>query len=478
MPATDVRTALTQQRQARHASSWWGILKSSASEWSDADAMTWAAAIACYAVLALAPLLVVAVKVGAVLLRGQAHAVSAINEDVVKIMGSTDGADAITAILDKVVNQKGGLLASIISAVLVIVSVGGVFSEVQQAMNRVWKLKPKPGQAMMGFIRARLKSVVVLGVAAIVLLASLFVAGWIEKQTADLGAVAKFLAWGIDLVATLIAITLILGMVFRTVPDAEIEWRTTILGAILTAALFAAGKYGLTLYFKYGTPTSAFGAVGSLAAILIWIYYSAQIVLFGAVFTQVYAKQRGHGVRPSRHAQFLLECNETETATPSPEFPAQKPARPSARERGAKSTADYGAVLGRIAGSRGVSAARGNGASPPQPLAARELLAAGAGLAVGALIGGYSVLQTRRPSVPSPEVAANLRLRRRLDAVQQKVRHASRMKSFLEQDDVHERLEIIEAQIRNSAHKRKFATRRPTHSNWTQRLVQSVRHHF
>jgi membrane protein len=478
MPATDVRTALTQQRQARQQSSWWGILKNSASEWSDADAMTWAAAIACYAVLALAPLLVVAVKVGAVLLRGQANAVSAINNDVLKIMGSSDGAGAITAILDKVVNQKGGLLASMISSVLVIVSVGGVFSEVQQAMNRVWKLKPRPGQAMIAFIRARLMSVVVLGLAAVVLLASLFVAGWLDKHTEQFGAGAKVLAWGIDLVATLIALTLILAMVFRTVPDAEIEWRTTVVGAIITAVLFAAGKYGLTLYFKYGTPTSAFGAVGSLAAILIWIYYSAQIVLFGAVFTQVYAKQRGHGVTPSKHAQFLSECNETETATPSPESPAQKPARPSARDRDGKSMADYGAVLGRIANSRGVAAARNNGAPTPRPVAARDLLAAGAGLAVGALIGRYSALQARHPSVPSPEVAADLRLRRRLDAVQEKVRHASRMKTFLEQDDVNERLEVIQSQIRNAAHKHKLPSRRAVRPNWTQRLVQSVTRHF
>jgi membrane protein len=477
MLATDVRTALAQQRQARRQNSWWSILKSSASEWSDADAMTWAAAIACYTVLSLAPLLVVAVKVGAVLLRGQANAVSAINQDVVKMMGS-DAGGAIAAVLDKVVNQKGGLLASVISGVLVIVSVRGVFSEIQQAMNRVWKLRPKPGQAMMAFIRARLKSVVVLGLAAVVLLASLFVAGWVEKQTAELGAGGKFLAWGTDLLATLIASTLILAMVFRTVPDAEIGWRTTIVGALITAVLFEVGKYGLTLYFKYGTPTSAFGAVGSLAAVLIWIYYSAQIVLFGAVFTQVYAKQRGHGVRPSKHAEFLLERDEIGTATRSPELPAQKPARPSARERGGKSTADYGAVLDRVAGSRRVSAARGNGAAIPSPLAARDLLAAGAGLAVGALIGGYSALQTRRPSAPAPEVAANLRLRRRLDAVQAKVRHASRMKSFLEQDDVNERLEIIEAQIRNAAHRRKLPSRRSPQPNWTQRLVQSVRRHF
>jgi membrane protein len=458
MAATDVRTALAQQRQAQQQRSWWSILKSSASEWSDADAMTWAAAIACYTVLALAPLLVVAVKVSTVFLRGQGNAVATIHEDMTKVMGS-DGGDAIAAILDKVVNQKGGLLASIISSVLVIVSVGGVFSEVQQAMNRVWKLKPKPGQAMGEFIRARLKSVVVLVIAALVLLASLGIAAWLDKRTGGFGAGGKFLIWGIDLVATLIALTLIFGMVFKTVPDAEIEWRSTLVGAIITAALFAVGKYGLALYFKYGTPTSAFGAVGSLAAILIWIYYSAQIVLFGTVFTQVYAKQRGHGVHPSKHAEFLSECDETETATPSPEEPGKKPRRPSPRGGGRQSKTDYAAVLGRASGSYSTILPTSDGLGARQQTAARNLLVAGAGIAFGALLGGYGALQMRRQPAADPKVVAAARLRRRLDNVQQKVRHASRMKSFLEQEDVNERLDLIETQIRNSAKKRRAVRR-------------------
>ena len=477
MPATNVRTALAQGREAQQQRSWWSILKKSASEWSDADAMTWAAAIACYAVLALAPLLVVAVKVATVVLRGQTQAVNAIHEDATNVMG-TDGAAAITAILDKMVNQKGGVLASIISTVLVIVSVGGVFSEVQQAMNRVWKLKPKPGQAMGAFIRARLKSVVVLGIAAIVLLASLAVAGALKKITADFGPAATIFAWGIDLIATLVALTLIFGMVFKTVPDAEINWQTTIVGAVITAALFALGKYGLALYFKFGTPTSAFGALGSLAAILIWIYYSAQIVLFGAVFTQVFAKQRGHGVEPSKHAEFLSECDETETATPSPEEPGSKPARPSSKGAGQRQDGGYAAVLGQHVMSHQGAPRHANGGAPLQP-AARNLIVAGAGMALGALIGGLGALQVRqRQTGVDPKRLAARRLDRRIDRVREKVAHASRMKRYLEQDDINQQLDALNARIKASGRRRRPAVRPVLRTDWPDRVLAAVKGFF
>lgn len=477
MPATNVRTALAQGREAQQQRSWWGILKKSASEWSDADAMTWAAAIACYTVLALAPLLVVAVKVATVVLRGQATAVSTIHDDVAKMMGG-DGANAITAILDKIVNQKGGVLATIVSSVLVIVSVGGVFAEVQQAMNRVWKLKPKPGQAMMAFIRARLKSVVVLGLAAVVLVASLWVAAWLDRLTASFGAGGKILAWATDLVATLIALSLIFAMVFRTVPDAEIGWSTTVIGAVITAVLFGVGKYGLALYFKFGTPTSAFGALGSLAAILIWIYYSAQIVLFGAVFTQVYAKQRGHGVEPSKHAEFLSECDETETATPSPEKPGSKPARASSKGAGQRQDGGYTAVLGQHVASYPGASRYTDGGAPRQP-ATRNLIVAGAGIALGALIGGLGALEIRqRQTGVDPKRLAARRLDQRMDRVREKVAHASRMKRYLEQDDINQQLDELNARIKASGLRRRPAMRPVLRTRWPDRVLAAVKGFF
>ncbi|HEY2589726.1 MAG TPA: YihY/virulence factor BrkB family protein [Tepidisphaeraceae bacterium] len=457
MPATNVRTALAEQRQTRQQQqqgrSWFAILKASASEWVDADAMTWAAAISCYTVLALAPLLVVAVKVATIVLR-QGNAVQKVRDTAAHWMGS-DGANAVGAILDKMANQRSGTLAAIISGVLVIVSVGGVFAEIQQAMNRVWKLKPKPGRALVAFIRARLKSIVVLGIAALLILGSIAVAGWISHFAEQHGMGWKFLTWAIDFIATVVALTLIFAMVFKTVPDAEIEWKSTLIGAVLTAVLFALGKYALALYFRFAAPASAFGAVGSLAAVLIWIYYSAQIALFGAVFTQVYAKVRDHGVRPSKHAEFLKELDETETATPSQEDPGSKPPRPIPRRQpsttGGRAPVDagYAAVLGQYVPSGHAHAEfpRDQEAEQEQ-VVMRNLIVAGAGVAFGALLGGYGAMQIRRPKARPAKQVAQARLQRRLDTVEQKVAHASRVKEFLEQDDANERLDEIRQRMR------------------------------
>lgn len=477
MAATDIQTALAEQRKTREQQSWWNILKTSGSEWVDADAMTWAAAIACYTVLALAPLLVVAVKLFTVLLRDQANAVQKIQDNATSWLGP-DGAKAIAAILEKVVEQKGGLMAAIISGLLVIVSVGGVFSEFQQAMNRVWKVKPKAGRGLMTFIGARLKSVVVLAIAALLLLASVAVAGWLNHLTSQFGMGWKFLSWSVDFIATLVALTLIFGMVFKTVPDAEIEWKSTILGAVITALLFALGKYGLALYFKFAAPTSAFGAVGSLAAVLIWIYYSAQIALFGAEFTQVYARTRGHGVRPSKHAEFLSECDETETATPSPEEPGKKPARGEAAgspETQSDSEDDYATVLGQHAPASQASTPRRAATSVREQRATPNLLVATASLAAGALLGGLGALQLRtRNHVRGRDVAA-VGLDRRMKGVEQKLGHVSRIKEYLEQENVNERIDAVERHIRQAARDSRRVARRRGSETWTDRIVGAVK---
>ena len=110
------------------------------------------------------------------------------------------------------------------------------------------------------------------------------------------------LAWTIHLVLDISIVTLLFAMIFKFLPDARLSWRDVRLGAALTTALFLIGKYALGLYLGSGAPGSAYGAAGSLITMLIWIYYAAQILLFGAEFTRVYAQERGRGIRPAKHA--------------------------------------------------------------------------------------------------------------------------------------------------------------------------------
>ena len=450
MPATNVRTALAEQRKARARGSWQSIIKAAVSEWADDDAMTWAAAVACYALLALAPLLVIAIKVITVFQGGKAAA-QFVSKQAVGWMGPAT-AQAIEEVLGKISRQGSGLVASIVSAVLVVFSVGGVFAELQQAMNRVWKIKPRPGRALWRYLQARLISVMVMAVAALLLLASVVVATWLQTVTRDLGLGLKYVTWAVDASVSIGVLMLLFALLYRTVPDAQIAWRVTWVGALMTAVLFQVGQYGLAAYFKFAAPSSAFGAVGSLAAVLIWIYYSVQIVFFGAEFTQVYAKLRGLGVRPSRHAQFLSECDETERATPSPEPPGAKPAKsvPIAPLRQPVSPArQYAAVLAPHVGvTSPPDQARPASWTAERDAMVRNYLTAGAALGVGALIGGYGALKAGHRPRPRRADSPAARLDQRIRRVEDTIGHVSRVKRFIEKEDVLRRIDALERQIR------------------------------
>jgi membrane protein len=399
------------QRRTEPRQSWSQMVKTAGSEWVQDDATTWAAAIACYALLALAPMLVIAIRVG-VVLGGQHNAVANIENEAAGWMGA-DAAKAIATIIDRIVAHGGGVVATIISSVLVLVSVSGVFSELQAALNRVWELKPKPGRAFTSFIVARVKSVGVMIIAAIILLGSIIITTWLEAMTRFLGLGMVYVIWVVDVLISIGMLTLIFGVVYKIIPDAEIEWRSTWVGALITAVLFQLGKYGLALYFKYAAPASAFGAVGSLAAVLIWIYYSAQIVLYGAVLTQVYAKSRGMGVRPSRHAQFLSRCDETETATPSGENPQDKPARPGRGQPSSRS----GDEPWRWPDDQAV-------ADFVDDRTMADRLVAGLSLIIGGVLAVYSVVKMRRAQAKLRQSISATRLDERLKDLERKHRAA------------------------------------------------------
>jgi membrane protein len=473
MPATDMQSALSKKSQAQ--TSWWTIVKQTVTEWLDDDAMTWGAALACYTLLALAPLLVIALRVLAVFVGGQ-RASEGVQSGVGNMMSGGKAGDAVKQIMDKAASQShGGHIAIIIGAVLAIISAGGVFAELQQAMNRIWKVKPKAGNALWAFIQSRLLSVVVLAIAAVLLVGSVIVAGWLTKRTSSMGMGWAALSWVINLLVSLGVLTLLFALLYRTVPDAEIEWRSTWFGSFISAILFEAGKYGLTAYFKYASPSSAYGAVGSLAAVLIWIYYSSLIVFFGAEFTQVYTKVRGHPLRPSKHAQFLSECDETETATPSREDPQRKPPRPDGSKQ---APSQYGQVLAPHARAYRSSAAHsgaGEARRLQQQMLLRNYLSAGAGLAVGAIIGGYGILQSRRAPNPRTRDVAAARLKRRARRVEEKIDHASRMKSFLEQEDANARLDLVRERIREANRKPTLRSAPPAKPKWVAQAARLVR---
>lgn len=476
MHATDVRTALEQQRKEKAQTSWWGILTKTFSEFGSDDAMTWAAAVACYTLLALAPLLVVAIKVGSVVL-GSRAASGQISNQVTQWMGGAAG-QAINEIVSKASQPGHGRAATIISLILSVFSATGVFAELQAAMNRIWKVKQKPGRALLAFVQARGLSLMVVVVAAILLVASVVATTWLQHLSILSGG-GRYLKWVIDVVVSVGVLTLLFAFMFRALPDAQIEWRSTWVGAVLTAVLFTIGKYGLALYFRFGAPASAFGAVGSLAAVLIWIFYSAQIFFFGAEFTYVYAQARGHAIAPSRHARPLTKFDETESATPS-----NKPPPPGAPSANAVKRREIASPYSAVLGPHARSGARKINPQVLQQLAqhqatVRSYLAAGAGLAVGALIGGYGALQARREAKPNARDVAAARLDDRIRHVERKVGHVSRIQRFVEQENVIDRIEQVEHEIRDAARKARRAQHGRSHDgSWVNRTVRKVKDYF
>lgn len=314
-------------------------------------------------------------------------------------------------------------------------------------------------------------------VAAVFLIASVVATTWLTHLHIP-SVVGKYLKWVIDFIVSVGVLTLLFAFVFRALPDAQIPWRSTWVGALLTAVLFQFGKFGLALYFKYGAPTSAFGAVGSLAAVLIWVFYSTQIFFFGAEFAYAYAMTRGHAIRPSEHARSLAKCDETESATPSdrPPPPGTKPANLQKR----REMSPYGAVLAPHAGG---------GRRPVAPAALRQLaqheaavrsyVAAGAGLAVGALIGGYGALHAGRGAKPRQKDIAAARLNDRIRRVERKVGHVSRIKQLVEREDVIDRIDHLEDEIKHAARKARRVQRRRRHKDsWVDRTVEKVKSYF
>ena len=435
MPASN---AIPQKNRVDRNSSWFALIKETVTEWVDDDAQTWAAAVACYTLLALAPLLVLAIHFLSVFLSGHVPQ-DQIQHQAQAWMGPKAG-EAIAEIVKNASKPGSGKVATIISLILAIVSVGGVYAELQQAMNRIWKVKAKPNSAMMAWLWARAKSLGVVLSAALLLLASVVATTWLGKIMTSLGLTWKYLGLGIDVLASVVVLTLLFAILYRTVPDAEIEWRTTWIGAIMTAVLFELGKYGLALYFKYASPSSAYGAAGSLAAVLIWIFYSCMIIFFGVEFTQVYAKAKGHGVRPSKHAEVLSKTNEVETATPSKMDPQDKPQRPTT---GTPPPEDVAAGVADRGGDQ-AGAGYSSGRIP---------WAGWATIAAGAVLSGLGVKKLNEMGPSFSRDVHTARLDGRLRGIEGEMRRVVQLANYLNDRRFRSRVNEAERRVRQAARK-------------------------
>lgn len=277
------------------------LLRQTVSDWLDDDASRLAAALAFYTALSLAPLLVIAISIGGIAF-GEEAARGEIVHQIDQLVG-TQGADAVQAILASSSDTSDGVIATVIGVVVLLVGASGVFGELQAAMDQIFDVKPRPGRGVLGFMKDRFFSfTMVLGV-GFLLLVSLVIGAAISAVGDRFDSTAAPVIWqAANLLVSFAVTTGLFALVFKVVPDVTIAWRDVVPGALATAALFSLGRFVIGLYLGHGAVGSSYGAAGSLVAMLVWVYYSAQILFFGAELTQALAAQRGHAVTPSKDA--------------------------------------------------------------------------------------------------------------------------------------------------------------------------------
>ena len=227
------------------------------------------------------------------------------------------GIKVIKEIAASAAKPTSSVLATSLGIIVALFGASGVFGQLQDALNTIWGVKPKPGAGLWGFLRARFLSFAMIAGVCFLLLVSLTVetvlrglSGYLKSMVPGGGTVALVIFFLFDLVV----IIALFAMIFRYLPDAKIAWHDVWVGATLTAVLFVIGKFLLGLYLGSGAAGSAYGAASSLITLLLWIYYAAQIVLFGAEFTQVYTHSYGSPIEPEEHA---VRVERTEIEVPN-----------------------------------------------------------------------------------------------------------------------------------------------------------------
>jgi membrane protein len=275
------------------------VVKSAFSEWSEDNAPRLAAALAYYAVFSIAPLLLIAIAVAG-LVFGREAAQGQIYQELQGLLGQ-QGAASLQEIVQGAQKPGSGIAAGLIGVVMLLLGASGVMGELKSALNTIWEVPATKSAGVWGFVRARFFSfTMVLGVGFLLLVSLVVSAALAAMGTFFQGflPVPEIVLHVVNFVVSFAVITGLFALIFRYVPDAKIAWKDVWLGAAVTAFLFTIGKYAIGLYLGKGSFSSTYGAAASLVIFLAWVYYSAQILFFGAELTQVYANQYGSRIVP------------------------------------------------------------------------------------------------------------------------------------------------------------------------------------
>jgi membrane protein len=284
----------------------WGIFKETCAEWLEDNASQLSAALAFYAIFAIAPLIIIAVAMA-----GLVFGVQATENQIATTLGGLVGEEialAIQATVKSANHPHSGKVATLIGVVTLFFGAAGVVGHLKYALNTIWEVALKPGRSLLAAVLDYLRTILVILGIGVFLLFSLAVSTTVSALSHSLtvtlpGGIALW-RW-VDLGLSLGLLTLLFALTYKILPSVRLAWRDVWIGAGLTAVLFTLGKLLIGIYLARSSVSSAYGAAGSIIVLLLGVYYSPQIFFFGAEFTHVYAQRRGSGVVPTKDAVLI-----------------------------------------------------------------------------------------------------------------------------------------------------------------------------
>ncbi|RZM78658.1 YihY/virulence factor BrkB family protein [Leptolyngbya iicbica] len=283
----------------------WRMLKAAFQEWNEDKAARLAAALAYYTLFSLAPLLILVIAIAG-LFFDSAAVRQQIMGQVEALIGGTS-ADFVSTILDNA-NRPGnnsGVIASLISVGLLLIGATGVLTQLQLSLNTIWSVEARPDIGFLNLLRKRLLSLGMIIVIGFLLLVSLIISSVISGFSDYLNTLAPSLDTIVQVLNFAVSFgitTLLFAMIFKFLPDVVITWGDVWFGSAATAILFSLGKFLIGLYLGNSSFGSSYGAAGSVIILLVWVFFSAQILFYGAELTQVYSRRFGSQIQPNRYA--------------------------------------------------------------------------------------------------------------------------------------------------------------------------------
>ena len=282
----------------------WYLLKTTFNEFNDDNAIKLSASLSYYTIFALPPLMIIIITVC-----GFFFGKDAVTGQLYGQINGLVGNDAAIQIQNAIKNvelSNSNVFATIFGGAMLLIGASGVFAEIQSSINFIWGLRAKPNKGIKKFIQNRLMSFSMIASVGFLLLVSLLVNSVMDLLSARLKLYfpesTVYLFYGLNTIIVFLIITLLFAIIFRTLPDGNIKWKDAFIGASSTSILFMIGKFAIGFYLGSSTVATVYGAAGSIIIILLWVYYSAIILYFGAEYTKVYARAFGGSISPNEYS--------------------------------------------------------------------------------------------------------------------------------------------------------------------------------